>query len=244
MMNSQTVRSSLKQMILAEICRLAEQNGGQAPGQRSFEFETGITRSSWRGKLWATWSDALGDAGYDPNFAPARARESDIIEFLATAVRHFGRFPSDAEMRIYRQSIANTPAMITIRKQFPTRDAMISSLNELAKRDEQFSDLLKLLPDIPNDEVRGGNERHEGWVYLLKSGQHYKIGRSDTLERRVKQISVALPETATMTHAIKTDDPVGIESYWHLRFADKRANGEWFALKPSDVMAFKKRKYM
>jgi len=60
---------------------------------------------------------------------------------------------------------------------------------------------------------------------MLKSGRFYKVGRTNDLGRREYEIGLQLPEKATTVHTIRTDDPVGIEAYWHKRFAERRKNG-------------------
>lgn len=83
-----------------------------------------------------------------------------------------------------------------------------------------------------------------GYVYLLKSGKYYKIGRSNAPGRREREIALHMPEESKMIHKISTDDPAGIEAYWHNRFAKKRLNGEWFALSNEEMLAFRRRRYM
>jgi len=79
-------------------------------------------------------------------------------------------------------------------------------------------------------------------LFLFKHGtrREYKIGRTKNPLRRECELGIQLPEKLTPVLHIKSDDPAGIESYWHTRFATKRKEGEWFALTPDDDRAFKR----
>jgi hypothetical protein len=76
-----------------------------------------------------------------------------------------------------------------------------------------------------------------GYVYLLKeiNGAHYKIGKTVDPNNRVATFGVQLPYAVEYEHLIKTDNRHILEGELHQRFADKRVNGEWFNLEPSDV---------
>jgi hypothetical protein len=78
----------------------------------------------------------------------------------------------------------------------------------------------------------------------VKSGQRFKIGRTNAFEQRMRTLQFQLPEKLVFIHHIKTEDPAGIEKYWHRRFADQRKNGEWFELSAENVETFKARTVM
>lgn len=232
----------MRDQIIADIRRLAEANGGQPPGVQAFESATGVSEGSWRGKYWARWSDALVEAGYQPNQFQGRSEANHILISFIAAIRHHKRVPSVMELRMFKRGRADFPNEKTIQSYFGSKQALVAGLREWIKDKPDYNDIVEIIRD-DSEHAEPVAKAKEGLVYLIKSGAHYKIGRSDELERRVKEIRIALPEAATLVHAIRTDDPAGIESYWHRRFADRRANGEWFKLTAADVAAFKRRKY-
>ena len=235
----------MRETIIAEIRRTAAEAGGKAPGRRSFERETGIAESTWRGVYWARWGDALIEAGLKANERQMKFDQEKLMERIAEAFRHFGRVPTLIELRMYGRTRPDFPSHSTLSNHFPIKNDMIATLGEWLKAKPAFGDVLTMLPEPAENpsQRRTAITIKEGSVYLIKSGQYFKVGRSDDAERRFKQISIALPDKAELFHIIQTDDPSGIEAYWHRRFADKRANGEWFKLLASDIAAFKRRKY-
>jgi hypothetical protein len=230
-----------RESILLEIKRIADEIG-RPPGKTLFQKQTSIPESHWYGKYWLSWKDALSEAGLEPNSVPAKISEDELLRFFAEAVRKFRHIPSEAELRMHRRENPNFPVHATFNKTFRDKKNLVSALAEWVARNDGFSDISSLIPEAvaPNQSDENGSE---GFVYLLKSGPHYKIGRSDNLEKRIKQISIALPEGVILVHSIRTDDPAGIESYWHRRFSERRTNGEWFKLTNADIKAFKRRKY-
>lgn len=233
----------MRDQIVSEIKRLAAIDGGKAPGKIAFHRATGIKESQWCGVYWARWTDALAEAGLQGNTMQARLNSDEVLEHVATLTRELGKVPTIAELKLAKRSKPGFPSHNTVAAHSGGR-GLAAALKQLAQSHSRYADLLPLLPaDEPAAEPAPTLRPQEGWVYLLKSGAHFKIGRSDTLERRVKEVGIALPEAVTLVHAIKTDDPVGIEAYWHRRFADRRANGEWFRLDRADLAAFQRRKY-
>lgn len=185
--------AKLRNNVLAEIKRLTQRDGGQVPGQRAFQMETGISIGSWKGRFWSNWSEAVSEAGFSPNQAPAKKDDTEIIEILAEAVRHFEHFPSLAKLSVFLHARPGAPSLRTIKDRYPQKNDMIVALFEHARIDAAYFKLTQFLSMPPSATSDSHKRNAEGFVYLLKSGSHFKIGRSETLERRIKEIVSLCP---------------------------------------------------
>lgn len=237
-----------KQHILAEITRTAAQNGGVALGRERFFKETGIKESDWDGKFWARWSDAVKEAGCVPNQFQAPLEEEALLESYVALVRELGRLPVVSELKLKAKQTPGFPSHNTFRR-FGNKAQQIKKLIDYCEDRPSYSDVLAIARASEPEEVErladpASSEETIGFVYLLKATRYFKIGRSNSFERRSRELAIQLPEKAETVHVIRTDDPIGIELYWHRRFESKRKNGEWFELSAQDVKAFKRRKFM
>jgi hypothetical protein len=238
-----------KEQILAEIARTAAANDGVALGRDRFFQETGIKDSDWLGKHWVRWSDAVKEAGCVPGSWNSPLEESELLEAYAGLVRELGHIPVAAELKLKAKQAPGFPSHNTFRR-FGGKSQQVARIIAYCEASPSLADVLAIAqgsaaksiePPLPDEPA--GREA-AGYVYLLRVGPHFKVGRSVSFERRSRELAIQLPERAETVHVIQTDDAAGIEAYWHRRFETKRKNGEWFALSAQDVKAFKRRKFM
>lgn len=78
----------------------------------------------------------------------------------------------------------------------------------------------------------------EGYVYLVRCGPYYKIGRTKDLSARISKLAILLPHPLLIIHTIPTDNPAELESCFHDHYSEKRLNGEWFNLDEKDIRYF------
>lgn len=243
-----TIDDVNRDYILAEIRRTAQSNGGVPLGRARFERETGIRESDWKGRYWARWGDALVEAGFPPNRLRERYPDDEVLAALVVEIRRHGRMPTEAELRMRRRADSTFPSSGVFEK-FGRKSDLAQRVADYCTSTTGHEDVLTLisraLPTKPSAEEPANDEPGNlGYVYLLRSGKHFKIGHTYDVGRRRYELAIQLPEPIVEVHVIRTDDPTGIERYWHTRFADRRRNGEWFELDRRDVSAFCRRRFM
>ncbi|MHB8622069.1 MAG: GIY-YIG nuclease family protein [Sulfuricaulis sp.] len=235
-----------KRYIIDAIKRIAAVNGGKAPGRKKFERETGIRSSDWYPYLWLRWGDALQEAGFSPNKLRAAFSDEVIIEKYIDLIREIKQLPVSGEVKRKSKSDVLFPSH-RVFDRLGGKDKLIEVIAAYCREHPGHDDVLALCDDY----TRVSGKRNEstkrasadivtGFVYLIKSGRHYKIGRTNSLGRRERELAIKIPIPPKTIHSIETDDPVGVEAYWHRRFADKRGEGEWFDLTDDDVATFKR----
>lgn len=237
-----------KEHILDEIRRTAKANAGVPLGRERFFRETGIKEPDWRGKYWARWGDAIREAGFTPNQLQGSFDELVLFEKYIEVARELKRLPTDAELRMRTRQDKTFPNSKVFGR-FGSKTEFVSRLLAHCRARSGYEDVAKLCesyaPARPRAEEDSASADVEiGFVYLIKSGRYFKIGKTNAAGRRERELAIQLPERATTVHVIRTDDPTGIEAYWHRRFDARHKNGEWFDLTAADLAAFRRRKFM
>jgi hypothetical protein len=239
---------SSRDEILAAIRRTALANGGRPLGRLRLAQATGITEADW-GRFWPRLGDAQREAGFEANTLNPASERDVVIEHLISLIRERGKFPTVAEMRLQRHHDPTFPSK-GVYARYGSRVALVEMVLSYCGDQPEYSDVVEILGPIgaaaeasapASDEGAPGRDVMYGFVYLLRGRRgEYKIGRTSVVGQRIDQLATGSAVPLTLVHEIRTDDPVGVEAYWHRRFAGRRIRGEWFKLTPAEVSAFKR----
>lgn len=236
-----------KDAIFRRVRELAAERGGHISFD-AFLNETGIKDKWLRSQEWFEgWNNLLSKLGLETrSFGTVRTPPSKIAEAVAILIEREGRWPTEDDFRRERKKNSAFPSLGVISPLRRSGELAILIVN-LGASNAHFvkaaTIAMKFQPNEKNGETVS-TERVLGYVYLLRSGRRYKIGKTNDPLRRFREVRLELPEETHQVHTIPTDDPTGIEAYWHGRFSNKRVrNTEFFELDGTDVQAFKRRKY-
>lgn len=237
-----------KNLVAQRIHALAKERGGHV-SLNAFLAETGINDQWLRTQPWFEgWNNLLQELGLaTKSFGVPRAQPEAVARAVGALIAREGKWPTEDELARERKRDAGFPSLKVIR---PLRKsgALAALIVQAAATDLTLASAAviasaKVSVDAASDLIPA-NERVRGYVYLLRSGRRYKIGKSNDPSRRWREVRLELPDETHQIHTIPTDDPSGIETYWHQRFAAKRVrNTEFFELDAADVQAFKRRSY-
>jgi hypothetical protein len=243
-----------KEEILSEIRKYVSANDGEIPGERTFETSTRIKSWSWKGRFWARWTDAVREAGFDPNQLQQKIPEHELIQKLAALVVELDRFPTRDEMNVHSRNpnVIGFPIWETFRKRFGGMPQIAAALLDFADetKNERLSEICnerlqrEESKPAPVPDRRTPATDAFGFVYLKYSPslRLYKIGKANDPKKRGVGISLLLPHDLVAKHEIKTDCPYLLEKYWELRFKAKKKQGEWYDLTSADIETFRSRR--
>ena len=233
-----------KQDIINAIQKTAKENGGKPLGMGRFEKETGIKPYDWQ-RYWTQFSKAQQEAGFSPNQLQIAYSDEFLFEKIISLARKLNKFPTTREIRIEKVNNPEFPDNSAFNRAFGSKQQFSLKLAEYCEDKSDYEDIIKLCDEVSGktgyrEESDDKSKEILGAVYLFKHGKYYKIGKTNDTVRRGNELKIQLPENLDLIHEIKTDDPSGIEAYWHRRFEAKRMNGEWFDLNSGDLKAFKR----
>jgi hypothetical protein len=180
-----------KEYIIREIKRTAEENGGKPLGTMRFAKETGINRYDWYPKYWKNWSDALLEAGFEPNILQQAYSEEFLIKKLIDLIDEIGKFPTHADIGYKSYHNRDFPNYDTFLRRVGKKHEMAKKVAKYCEKVGGLSDVVDIcLPIIQSKSRKSVEDETEsdahafGYVYLMKSGKYYKIGRSSSPGRR------------------------------------------------------------
>jgi Meiotically up-regulated gene 113 len=235
-----------KLKLIDKLKLLASERGGHI-GIRAFVDEIGLSERQLRDLPWYQgWNALLKEVGLETkSFKVDQIPPEVTVEAVAEFITRSGKWPTEDELRREKARNSAFPGLKAVSRLRKSGE-LARMIVDLGAARPEFAIAAEIATrhEVQAPDEAGIDEKIRGYVYMLRSGRRYKIGKTSDRSRRFREVGLLLPDETSQVHSIPTDDPSGIEAYWKHRFAEKRVrNTEFFSLTAEDVRAFKRRKY-
>jgi hypothetical protein len=134
-----------RDLILQEIKRTAQQNGGRPLGSKAFKNETGIRYQDWFGKYWKSWGDAVTEAGFKPNTLNPRLADEFVLTRYSLLTRELGRVPVKGDLRLKKRADPSFPNE-KVFDRYKSKHTLLARARTFWLADPEWSDLLAFVP--------------------------------------------------------------------------------------------------
>lgn len=127
---------------------------------------------------------------------------------------------------------------------FTTQENFDEWAKELAQIYPENPDIASTYTEVVSELLEEGylhivgvppDTEEAGYIYVIQSGDHYKIGRTNDLDRRMGELKLQPPQPPRTIMAIAVGNAPAAEKSLHQYFAPRRTNGEWFQLTPEEL---------
>ena len=181
-----------KPQITRRLTQLASERGGHI-AFRAFIAATGLSERWLRDQPWFQgWNALLKEVGLETkSFKVDRTPPETIAEAVAELITRSGKWPTEDELRREKAQNASFPSATIISPMRKTGE-LARLIVELGVVRPGFAAAAEIAAkhQVHAPDAVGVDERVKGYVYMLRSGRSYKIGKSVDPSRGSVRISV------------------------------------------------------
>jgi hypothetical protein len=112
----------------------------------------------WKGRYWARWSDAVREAGYDPEEMTQKIPEENILEKLAGLITKLGYFPVRDEINMHARMVPGFPVWETICRRFAVKPIRLSghARERIESPGATEAEVAETIRAAPREQAQGG----------------------------------------------------------------------------------------
>src|SRR5437773_9060903 len=135
-----------KETIMDTYHEAVKRNGGVPVGEAVFLRETGISRYSFRGGYWRSWSAFQAAAGYEPNKPTEKIPDETLLRAFAELALERNAIPTFPDLILKRKDDPSFPGIDAFRR-WGSQGALVANVVEYCDGKKEFAPVLALLTD-------------------------------------------------------------------------------------------------